>query len=101
MTGRVTIMALKVNIRHLEAGDVVLRGELPVAELALDCPDELVHVRQPVQYDLTAQKTGHDVLVQGKIGLMLDCECSRCLKAFEQRLELEHWTAHVPLAGPE
>lgn len=94
-------MPLKVNIRHLEAGDVLLRGELPVAELALDCPDELVHARQPVQYDLTAQKAGRDVLVQGRIGLVLDCECSRCLKAFEQRLELGHWTAHVPLAGPD
>jgi uncharacterized protein len=94
-------MSLKVNIRHLEAGDVDLRGELPVAELNLDCPDELVHARQPVQYDLTAQKTGRDVLVQGKIGLLLDCECSRCLKAFTQRLDLGHWTALVPLAGPE
>ena len=101
MAGRVTIMPLKVNIRHLEAGDVQLRGELPVAELALDCPDELVHARQPVRYDLTAQKAGRDVLVQGRVGLVLDCECARCLKAFEQRVELEHWAAHVPLEGPE
>src|SRR5580700_2363587 len=94
-------MALKVNIRRLEAGEVQLRGELPVTELNLDCPDELVHARQPVQYDLTAQKTGHDVLMQGKITLVLDCECARCLKPFEQRMELGHWAALVPLAGPE
>ena len=94
-------MSLIVNIRRLEAEDVELRGDLPVAELALDCPDELVHARQPVRFDLTAQKPGREVLVQGKIGLVLDCECSRCLKAFQQRLELANWTAHVPLAGPE
>jgi len=94
-------MSLKVNIRHLEAGEVQLRGELPVAELALDCPDELVHVRQPVRYELAAQKSGREVLVQGKLWLVLDCECARCLKAFEQRMELGHWTALVPLAGPE
>ena len=95
-------MPLKVNIRRLEAGEVQLRGELPVADLDLDCPDELVHARQPVQYDLTAQKTGHDVLVQGKIGLVLDCECSRCLKAFQHRVEMDHFDgAGVPLEGPE
>jgi uncharacterized protein len=94
-------MSLKVNIRHLAAGDVRLRGELPAAEAGLDCPDELVHARQPVQYDLTAQKSGHDILVQGKVGMVVDCECSRCLKAFQQRLDLEHWAALVPLEGPE
>ena len=77
-------MSLKVNIRHLEAGDVLLRGELSVEEAGLDFPDELVHARQPVRYDLTAQKSGRDVLVQGKIALVLDCECARCLKAFQQ-----------------
>jgi uncharacterized metal-binding protein YceD (DUF177 family) len=99
--GRVTIMPLKVNIRRLETGEARLRGELPVAELGLDCPDELVHARQPVRYDLTAQKAGQDVLVQGRVGFVLDCECARCLKAFKQRVEWEHWTALVPLAGPE
>jgi uncharacterized protein len=94
-------MSLKVNIRHLEAGDVLLRGELSVAEAGLDFPDELVHARQPVRYDLTAQKSGPNVLVQGKVALVLDCECARCLKAFQQRVALEHWTALVPLAGPE
>jgi len=94
-------MSLKVNIRHLEAEEVFLSGELPVAELALDCPDELVHARQPVQYDMKVQKTGREVLVQGKINLVLDCECSRCLKAFTLPLELPDWTALVPLEGPE
>ena len=32
---------------------------------------------------------------------MLDCECARCLKAFQKPVELEHWTALVPLEGPE
>jgi hypothetical protein len=44
---RPRLMPLKVNIRHLEDEEVRLRGELPVAELDLDCKDELVHARQP------------------------------------------------------
>ena len=101
MSGRKSIMSLKVNIRHLESADVELAGELPVAELELDCPDELVHARQAVKFELTAQKTGREVLVQGAISLVLDCECSRCLRAFKHRVELENWTALVPLEGPE
>lgn len=94
-------MSLKVNIRHLERGEVTLRGQLSVQDLALDCPDELVHARQPVHYNLTAQKTGHDILVQGKVALVLDCECARCLKPFAHKVELKNWTALVPLTGPE
>jgi uncharacterized protein len=94
-------MSLKVNIRHLEAGDLPLQGELSVAEAGLDFPDELVHARQPLRYELTAQKSGPNILVQGRVWLVLDCECARCLKAFQQQVELGQWMALVPLAGPE
>ena len=94
-------MPVKVNVRHLEAGDVPIKGELPVEELELDHPDELVHARQPVKYNLTAQKTGRDILLQGKLSIVLDCECSRCLKPFKQKVELPHWTVLVPLDGEE
>jgi uncharacterized metal-binding protein YceD (DUF177 family) len=93
-------MTLKVNIRRLEADTVSLRGELPMDKLALDHPDELIHARRPVRYNLTAQKAGGGFLVQGQVSLELDCECSRCLKAFKLPLEL-NWTVHVPLEGEE
>jgi uncharacterized protein len=94
-------MPLQVNLRHLEEKDVHLQGELPVAELDLDTSDELVRVRLPVRYDLTAQRVGEAILVQGRIELTLDCECARCLKPFQHRIELSDWTAHLPLEGPE
>jgi uncharacterized protein len=94
-------MPLQVNIRHLEAKDARLRGELPVAELDLENTDELVRASRPLRYDLTAQKLGGAILVRGRIELTLDCECARCLKPFEHRVLLDHWTAHLPLDGPE
>lgn len=94
-------MPLKVNIRRVEKGNVALRGELPAAELELDNPGDLIHVRQPVHYDLIAQKTGENVLVQGRVWMTLDCDCARCLKSFQERLELPQWTALAPLSGPE
>ena len=33
--------------------------------------------------------------------LTLDCECARCLKPFQHRIDLAQWTAHLPLQGPE
>jgi uncharacterized protein len=94
-------MPLKVNIHHLERGEVTLRGEIPENELDLELPDELVHVRQPVKYNLTAQNTGSDILVQGRFEAVLDCECSRCLKKFQQTVQVPGWTVLVPLEGEE
>jgi uncharacterized metal-binding protein YceD (DUF177 family) len=94
-------MPLQVNIRHLKDADLHLQGELPVAELDLPKNDDLIRLRLPLRYDLTARSITDAILVQGRIELRLDCECSRCLKAFQYRLELDPWTAHLPLEGPE
>jgi len=94
-------MPLQVNIRHLEAKEIVLQGELPVAELDLDQHDELVHPRLPLRYDVTAQMLDAAILVQGRLELTLDCECARCLKPFQFQIELAPWAAHMPLEGPE
>jgi uncharacterized metal-binding protein YceD (DUF177 family) len=94
-------MPLQVNIRHLEDKDIRLQGQLPVAELALDDHDELVHVRLPLEYDLTAQSVDNAILLQGRLELTLDCECARCLKPFQHKIELDPWSALIPLEGPE
>ncbi len=94
-------MPLTFNTRHLEEKDLELTGQLPVSELALDGLDVLVHLNRPLTYDLTVQKLASDILVQGRLELILDCECSRCLKAFQYKLLLDKWTLHLPLEGPE
>ncbi|HUD47832.1 MAG TPA: YceD family protein [Candidatus Baltobacteraceae bacterium] len=94
-------MPVKVNIRHLEERDIRLKGQLPAAELELGDCDELVHASRPLHYDLTAQRTGSDIVAQGSLELTLDCECARCLKAFTYVVRLDPWTVHVPLEGPE
>jgi uncharacterized metal-binding protein YceD (DUF177 family) len=94
-------MPLQINIRHLEDDELRLEGELPVEELDLPNNDELVQARQPLRYNLTAQRVGDGILAQGHVELTLDCECARCLKPFQQVVELASWTAHIPLEGPE
>lgn len=96
-----SIMPLKVNLRHLEAHEIHLKGELPVEELDLGLQDEMMLARQPLQYDLQAEMVAHAVLVQGKLTLALNCQCVRCLKPFTRTITLDHWTLHLPLQGED
>jgi uncharacterized protein len=94
-------MPLPVNLRHVENCNVILRGELPLAELDLDVRDEMIHVTQPVEYDIEVEKLDDALLVQGELCVTLECECVRCLKKFTRRLDLENWTLHLPLEGDD
>jgi len=94
-------MALLINLRHLERGDLALTGELPVAALDLDLRDEMIRAEKPLRYDLVVQRLDDNLLVRGPLVLPLTCECVRCLKGFELELTLPDWTCLVPLAGEE
>src|SRR5271170_3930191 len=94
-------MPLTVNLRHLENRDLVLCGELPLAELDFDARDEMTRATQPLHYDLEVEMLDDNLLVQGLLRLTLECQCVRCLKDFKFELELDPWTLHLPLAGEE
>lgn len=94
-------MPLLVNLRHLEQRDVCLNGELAVADLGIDTRDEMIQPAKPLRHRLVVQSLDDALLVRGKLVLPLACQCVRCLKAFEYRLELPDWTCHIPLAGEE
>jgi len=94
-------MSLSVNLRHLESRNLVLSGELSLAELDLDVRDELIRVTTPVEYDIEIEKLDDALLVQGELRVALDCECVRCLKKFKRKLDLKNWTLHLPLEGED
>ena len=94
-------MPISLNIRHLEDGDLELRGQLPPTELELDLRDDLIRAEKPLEYQLVAQLVENDILIQGSLRLPLRCLCVRCLKSFEFRLELQKWTMLVPLEGDD
>ena len=83
-------MSLKVNLRHLEAHEVHMKGELPVEELDLGLQDEIMLAKKPLSYDLRVEEIANGVLVQGKLTLPLQCQCVRCLKSFEKVIKLEN-----------
>ena len=94
-------MPLIVNLRHLEEHDVILRGELPVAELDLDAHDEMIRVEQPLRHDLKVELLDDSLLVRGWLRLTLDCECVRCLKPFNTSWNWTLGRCHLPLEGEE
>ena len=94
-------MPLLVNLRHVEKDDLTLKGELSAEELDIDTRDEMVQVANPLRYQLQVQKLADALLVRGKLVLPLACQCVRCLKSFEYKLELPEWACHIPLVGEE
>jgi|SRR5579859_5198903 len=94
-------MPLQVNLRHLEVDPVHLEGELAPAELDIDTRDQAIQVGGPLRYYLEVQKLEGGLLVQGRLSLPLHCQCVRCLKKFEHRLQLNNWTSHLPFQGEE
>jgi DUF177 domain-containing protein len=94
-------MPLIVNLRHLEEHNVSLCGELPVDELDMETGDEMIHVAQPLRYDIEIQKMEDGLLVRGSLRLALECGCVRCLKPFTRELELMAWTCLLPFEGED
>lgn len=94
-------MPLVVNLRHLAIRNLVLDGELPVAELDIDTRDGVIRVAKPLSYALEVEKLNEGLLIRGQLSLPLACLCVRCLKPFEHRLVIKAWTCHVPLEGED
>ena len=92
---------LSINLRHLETHEIHLEGELSAAELDFGLKDEMIRTEQPLRYDLTVEMMDDALLVNGSLQLVLDCQCVRCLKPFKHKVDLPHWTVHLPLAGEE
>lgn len=94
-------MSLTVNLRHLTRDSICLEGELPVAGLDLDTHDEMVQAKHPLLHDLEVQLLEQNLLVRGTLQLTIDCECVRCLKPFQHKIELTDWACHLPLEGDD
>jgi uncharacterized protein len=90
-----------INLRHLEKKNVLLQGELTPSDLDLEELDELIHVSEPLKYEIEAEKVDQAILVRGTLSLVLDCECARCLRPFQHEMVLDDWACHLPLEGPD
>jgi len=92
-------MSLLLNVNELIRAPVALDGRTSVSELGLAGLDELIHPAEFLEHWLQAELMEGSILVQGRLRLALRCECARCLKPFEQVMDLREWAAHLELKG--
>lgn len=94
-------MSLTFNLRHLEKKNLHLTGQIAPGDLGVTGVDEMVELKQPAEYDLVVERIGQNILVQGSVTCMLNCQCVRCLRPFTMPLTLEPWACDLPLEGEE
>ncbi|MBN2507257.1 MAG: DUF177 domain-containing protein [Verrucomicrobia bacterium] len=94
-------MALRLNLRQLERRVLRLEGELTSADLDWDTRDDMIRVSQPLRYELRAERLDKGILVQGRLRLVLDCECVRCLRPFAHEVVLENWSCLIAMDGED
>ena len=94
-------MHIRLNLRHLERQGLRLHGEISPADLDIENLDELVEVHESLHYDFWAEKLGQSILLHGKLRLVLECQCGRCLKKFTLPLEIDDWRCDLALEGEE
>ena len=90
---------LTVHLNQLDKGSVNLYGTLSPEELDLPVGDEVVHPKEPLEYDLCVELVGGSVLVQGDLRMAFDCDCVRCLKPIRHVVELNDWACQIPIEG--
>jgi len=74
-------MPLLVNLRHLEAHDLSLEGEISVEELDIDTRDEIIQVNRPLRYKVASQHLEDGLLVQGRLELTLELRVRACVSS--------------------
>lgn len=72
---------MKVDFRQIEPEG----SELSFSESAedLDLTAEGIEFPEPIEVDVTVNKTGDEIIVQGRLSTMAGMDCSRCLERFE------------------
>jgi uncharacterized protein len=95
------MLPLLVNLRHLEHKNVSLEGELTAEEMELDTLDPLIQTPRPLAYALEVERLDDNLLVKGRLRMVLACECARCLRSYDHPVAIEDWTCLIPLTGEE
>ncbi len=90
---------MKIDVKRIPPDGELLCGEDPASILQVD--DDNVHFQHNVQFDLQAQIQGNALLVTGRLWTLATLRCGRCLRPFEQQVEVDQFVVHHELTGEE
>ncbi len=78
---------MQIDLRELPEGQTHSTYEIPPPSVGLS--REELAVDGPLRVGLSLDRRGDEIWIRGKLQLIANQECSRCLVEFPERLELE------------
>ena len=90
---------MKINVKRIPPDGETLSGTDPASIMDLEEPD--VHFDHDVEYKFHAQLQGNALLVTGTVRTPATLRCSRCLRVFEQPLNVVQFIFHHELRGED
>ncbi|MEJ2745984.1 MAG: DUF177 domain-containing protein [bacterium] len=93
------LMALIIDIAKIPPGGMHLSGAISPAELDVEC--EGVAAKGDLAYDLDVEVVSSEFLARGRLHIPLEFTCSRCLKPFAARINVDRFTYSQRVKGIE
>jgi len=87
-----------IDLKSIPIGGLYLRGEEPPDIIGIDDPDIGFHL--PIRYDIKASLTKRTLLVRGRLEVEVQLTCSRCLKEFNEKIEVEDFDIRKEIDNP-
>ena len=87
-----------IDLKSIPLGGLYLEGEDPPGIIEIDDPD--IKFRRPIRYDIKASLTKRTLLVRGRMEVEVGLTCSRCLKEFEEKIEVDDFNIRKEVDDP-
>ncbi len=87
-----------IDLKSIPIGGLYIEGEVPPDIIEID--DQDIEFLLPIRYAIKASLTKRTLLVRGRLEVVVRLACSRCLKEFEERIEVEDFDLRKEIDDP-
>ncbi len=87
-----------IDLKTIPLGGLYIEGEDPPGIIEIDDPD--IKFTRPIRYDIKASLTKRTLLVRGRMEVEVGLTCSRCLKEFEEKIEVADFNLRKEVDDP-
>ncbi len=94
-------MSVLLHMDKIEKEPLILKGEIPISDLEMETRDELIKPAGPLEYNIAVKQDNESITLQGSLKMLLQCECSRCLRLFEHQIHQKSWNCKLSLKGED
>lgn len=87
-----------IDLKSIPIGGLYVEGEDPPDIIEID--DQDIEFLLPIRYALKVSLTKRTLLVRGRLEVEVRLACSRCLKEFDERIEVEDFNLRKEVDDP-